>query len=117
MEEGSQGVASWTAKKNINIFKKKFIFIPINENLHWSLCVVVNAGKITHVKRENENDEVTSILFLDSLKAHRKSKVAKNVFSWLNSEAKRLNFSSKLDKPFQNKFVEVCEPRGEFEIT
>ena len=47
-DEGIQAVASWTANKNINVFDKKLIFIPINANLHWSLCVVVNPGHIAN---------------------------------------------------------------------
>jgi len=47
-DEGPEAVSSWTAKKNINIFKKKFVFIPVNADLHWSLCVVVNAGLIAN---------------------------------------------------------------------
>ena len=40
--EGTQVVSSWTANKNINVFKKRLIFVPVNADLHWSLCVVVN---------------------------------------------------------------------------
>jgi len=47
-DEGPEAVSSWTAKKSINIFKKKFVFIPVNADLHWSLCVVVNAGLIAN---------------------------------------------------------------------
>ena len=47
-DEGPETVSSWTAKKSINIFKKKFVFIPVNADLHWSLCVVVNAGLIAN---------------------------------------------------------------------
>ena len=47
-DEGPEAVSSWTAKNNINIFKKKFVFIPVNADLHWSLCVVVNAGLIAN---------------------------------------------------------------------
>ena len=32
----------WT--KRINIFEKDLVFIPINEDLHWSLAVIVNPG-------------------------------------------------------------------------
>ena len=45
-KEGPKAVSSWTAKKNIDIFEKKLIFIPVNRDLHWSLCVVVNPGFI-----------------------------------------------------------------------
>ena len=54
-DEGPEAVSSWTAKKNINIFKKKFVFIPVNADLHWSLCVVVNAGLIANWYNENQN--------------------------------------------------------------
>ena len=45
-ENDVQGVSSWTVKKKIDVFNKSFIFLPINEYLHWSLCVVVNPGEI-----------------------------------------------------------------------
>ena len=46
--EGTHGVASWTLRKKrkIHVFKKKLIFIPVNKDLHWSLCVIVNPGLI-----------------------------------------------------------------------
>ena len=47
-DKGIKAVSSWTANKNINVFKKRLIFIPVNENLHWSLCVVVNPGLIAN---------------------------------------------------------------------
>ncbi len=47
-DDGPEAVASWTAKKNINVFEKKLIFIPVNADLHWSLCVVVNPGLIAN---------------------------------------------------------------------
>ena len=34
-----QSVQRWTEKKNLNVFEKKFIFIPVNRSLHWSLAV------------------------------------------------------------------------------
>ena len=46
--EGTQAVSSWTANKNINVFKKRLIFVPVNADLHWSLCVVVNPGLIAN---------------------------------------------------------------------
>ena len=47
-DEGSEAIASWTEKKNINVFEKKLVFIPVNADLHWSLCVVVNPGLIAN---------------------------------------------------------------------
>ncbi|KAG8879598.1 hypothetical protein FRB98_005596 [Tulasnella sp. 332] len=39
-EEGYSSVRKWTAK--IDVFKKKFIIVPINEHLHWYLAVIYN---------------------------------------------------------------------------
>lgn len=47
-EKGSNAIASWTVKKDINIFEKIHIFIPVHENVHWSLMVVVNPGLIAN---------------------------------------------------------------------
>ena len=46
--DGAKAVSSWTAKKKIDIFEKKLIFVPVNSDLHWSLCVVVNPGSIAN---------------------------------------------------------------------
>ena len=94
LTEGPETVSSWTAKKNINIFDMKFIFIPINEQLHWSLCVVVNCDKISRVKDEpSDKDEIPCLLFFDSLKAHRKKKIASYIRKWIAFEADRLQLS------------------------
>ena len=45
-EQGPEGVQRWTAKKGIDIFKKRLIFVPVNKSLHWSLAVIVNPGAI-----------------------------------------------------------------------
>jgi sentrin-specific protease 7 len=56
-EKGPEAVASWTEKKNIDLFQKKLVFIPVNADLHWSLCVVVNPGKVANWS----NHDVASI--------------------------------------------------------
>eukprot|EP01082_Thalassiosira_pseudonana_P012513 g11502.t1 g11502 contig5:1019505-1021842(+) len=62
LKKEPSSVASWT--KKIDIFKKKLIFVPVNADNH---C----------------------ILFLDSLKIHRKDKVARIIRKWLDFEWKR----------------------------
>ena len=47
-KHGPEFVRTWTAKREIDIFKKKLIILPINDKMHWSLCVVVNPGKISN---------------------------------------------------------------------
>ena len=91
-EEGTDAVESWTARKNINVFNKHFIFLPINKSLHWSLCVVVNPASIVDNPRGQDTGlkPFPCILFLDSLKIHRKDVVANHVRRWLNAEWNRL---------------------------
>jgi sentrin-specific protease 7 len=107
VEDGPPGVEGWTRKKGIDIFKKKFIFVPINKSLHWSLCVVINAGAIIEhnkwagngfeeEKGFNEDTPFPCILFLDSLEAHQKAQVGSNIIEWLNAEWKRLQKSDDL---------------------
>lgn len=53
--DGAKAVSSWTAKKRIDIFEKKLIFVPVNSDLHWSLCVVVNPGFIANNSDNEKN--------------------------------------------------------------
>ncbi|KAI9093460.1 hypothetical protein DFS34DRAFT_266150 [Phlyctochytrium arcticum] len=39
---GYDRVKKWTSK--VDIFKKKYIFVPINENMHWYLALIYNPG-------------------------------------------------------------------------
>lgn len=42
-----QAVKKWTSKGGgVDLFSKKFVVIPINENYHWFLAVVVNLDKV-----------------------------------------------------------------------
>ncbi len=101
---------SWTAKKGINIFEKKFIFVPVNKSLHWSLCVVVNPGANDPDCDLSTDEECPCMLFLDSLKAHRKNEVANKIRLWLNSEWKRLNKGD--TNRFTDRNMPVYDPRG-----
>jgi hypothetical protein len=91
-DEGTYAVRSWTARKHIDIFQKKLIFIPICQSLHWSLCVVVNPGAILNASNNeaSPDDPLPCMIFLDSLKAHEKSRVQTHVMKWLNAEWIRL---------------------------
>jgi len=44
MSENYTRVRRWTAK--VDIFRKKYLVIPINENLHWYLAIISNPGHI-----------------------------------------------------------------------
>jgi Ulp1 protease family, C-terminal catalytic domain len=115
VEKGIDGVTNWTAKKNINIFEKKLLFIPINKSLHWSMVVVVNPLHIVTMEKPEEAKDgspASFILFLDSLKAHQISVIAKSIRTWLNSEWKRLkkNLEFNRDDPFNYKTLAVHNP-------
>jgi Ulp1 protease family, C-terminal catalytic domain len=117
VDKGVDGVTNWTAKKNINIFEKKLLFIPINKTLHWSMVVVVNPLHIVTMEKPEaaQDDALASfILFLDSLKAHQINSIAKKIRVWLNSEWKRLkkNLEFKRDDPFTLKTLAVHNPRS-----
>ncbi|XP_011631462.1 uncharacterized protein LOC105423416 isoform X2 [Pogonomyrmex barbatus] len=51
-------VQKWT--KNVNIFEKDFVIIPINEHAHWFLAIICFPGLVgkvsTCVAKTNEND-------------------------------------------------------------
>mmetsp|Transcript_24277 Transcript_24277/g.55297 ORF Transcript_24277/g.55297 Transcript_24277/m.55297 type:complete len:957 (-) Transcript_24277:767-3637(-) len=95
-EEGIEAVTKWTARKNINIFEKRFVYIPINGSLHWSLCVVTNPSAIRQLNAEEddsngENGQSFRIIFLDSLKMHNAKRICHVVIQWICSEFKRLH--------------------------
>ncbi|KAI5988964.1 hypothetical protein EDD15DRAFT_2285488 [Pisolithus albus] len=43
-EEGYQSVRKWTAK--VDLFSKKYIIVPINENLHWYLAIIYEPSHV-----------------------------------------------------------------------
>lgn len=90
---GPEAVASWTRRKKINIFKKRLIFIPINKQMHWSLCVIVNPGALVEGgdRPRTQDDPLSCMIFMDSLRMHNKKIVARHVRKWLNSEWQRVS--------------------------
>ncbi|GFH53921.1 hypothetical protein CTEN210_10397 [Chaetoceros tenuissimus] len=93
-QKGVESVTSWTANRNIDIFEKKYVFVPVNKDIHWSLLVIVNPGKIVSDDKKEAWDqhlEHPYVLFMDSLRAHNKSKLQKTLYTWLNAEAARLH--------------------------
>ena len=77
-------VKRWT--KNMNIFEKDFIVIPVNvKNLHWYLAIICFPGLLAP-KREGVVLKAPVILFLDSLEDGRKEEVASILREYLASE-------------------------------
>ena len=114
--DGPENVKNWTARKEINIFKKQLIFIPINYSLHWSLMVIVNPGLILQNKNileeRNPEEQLSFFLFLDSLKAHRKARIAHILRGWLNYE---WNLCHDEKNPFDKETMKLYNPKGKLE--
>ena len=87
-----QKVLKWTT--DVDLFKKKFIIVPINDSLHWSLLVVVNPGNFSADSNfiaapTSRRQNVACLLHLDSLgekNFHDTGKIAKNISKWLQAE-------------------------------
>ena len=124
---GAKSVQGWTKRRSINVFEKKFIVIPINYNNHWSLCVIVNPGKIENAYRDDNNEvqdnvDLPFILLLDSLKLHHKKEdVGPPLYAWLNFEARSRGMFQNLKKDgdhsnseiFSSDSVPLLQPKGE----
>jgi Ulp1 family protease len=116
-EKGPEAVVSWTEEKGINIFEKKFVFIPVNAGLHWTLVVIVNPGQIANHYNSDlpATEDHSSILFFDSLKDfHNKSVNAKHIRQLLNSEHKRLGCEKVGDRsdPFDCQSIPMASSEG-----
>ncbi|KAJ0265880.1 Ubiquitin-like-specific protease 1D [Hirschfeldia incana] len=69
--------------KGVDLFRKAYIFIPIHEDVHWSLIIVCIPDK--------EDESVLTILHLDSLGVHPKRTIVENVKRFLKHEWNFLN--------------------------
>jgi hypothetical protein len=45
-DKGIPTALRWTAKRNVDLFSKRFIMCPVNEGGHWSLAIIVNPGAV-----------------------------------------------------------------------
>ncbi|CAH2047562.1 unnamed protein product, partial [Thlaspi arvense] len=82
--------------KGIDLFRKAYIFIPIHEDLHWSLVIVSIPDK--------EDESGLTILHLDSLGIHSKRSIVENVKRFLKDEWNYLNQDDySLDLPISEK--------------
>jgi hypothetical protein len=63
-------VRKWTNK--VDVFKKKMLVIPINENLHWYLAVIINPGEILKkTGAKGTLDSAVHFVDLESLKSKK----------------------------------------------
>ena len=76
-----KNVKRWT--KNIDIFKKDFVIIPINvKDIHWYLAIICYPGLLAPRKTGNFVQRPV-ILFLDSLEDNKKEEAAKTLREYL----------------------------------
>ncbi|XP_030496698.2 ubiquitin-like-specific protease 1D isoform X1 [Cannabis sativa] len=64
--------------KGVNIFQKEYIFVPINEDLHWSLAIICNP--------DPKEESGPIVLHLDSLGLHSSKSVFQNIKRFLREE-------------------------------
>ncbi|KFK29984.1 hypothetical protein AALP_AA7G202600 [Arabis alpina] len=84
-KEAYQRVQKWT--KNVDLFEKDYIFIPINCSFHWSLIIICHPGESVPSHVENP-PRLPCILHLDSIKGSHKGGLI-NIFpSYLREEWK-----------------------------
>ena len=77
--EGQTSVEKWTKHKNIDVFEKKFLFIPINKTKHWLLVVIVNPGHLPSYYSKGVGKRF--IILLDSLSFLDYKVITSNVYS------------------------------------
>jgi sentrin-specific protease 7 len=96
----------------MDIFSKRYIFVPVNQALHWSLCIVVNPGLITAFNDDDVDVEVPCLIFLDSLQCHSRKEIAQNLHTWLNVEwIRKQNVNENLFTPIT---MGCFSPKGMF---
>ncbi|KAG2267850.1 hypothetical protein Bca4012_061650 [Brassica carinata] len=82
--------------KGFDLFRKSYIFIPIHEDLHWSLVIICIPDK--------EDESGLTILHLDSLGLHPTRSIFNNVKRFLIEEWSYLNQDASLpDLPISEK--------------
>ncbi len=72
--------------RDIGVFSKKMVFVPIHKDQHWSLAVVTNAGLADFCNEENEPSGIPCTLYMDGLSLHDRKGIAANIRIWLNAE-------------------------------
>jgi sentrin-specific protease 7 len=77
-------VARWT--KKVDLWSKDFVFVPINEDNHWSLIVVVRPGLCISPDTNKINNDYPCFLIMDSLGMHDPIKFTKIIKSYLVDE-------------------------------
>ncbi|KAJ0252020.1 ubiquitin-like-specific protease 2A [Hirschfeldia incana] len=111
-KEAYQRVQKWT--RNVELFEKDYIFIPINFSFHWSLIIICHPGELVPSSVENPS-RVPCILHLDSIKGSHKGGLV-NIFpSYLREEwkARQGNTTTDLSRASNMQLISLELPQQE----
>ncbi|CAH9084628.1 unnamed protein product [Cuscuta epithymum] len=100
-----QRIRRWTMK--VDIFKKGYIFIPINFSLHWSLIVICHPGEVADYRDDEmeTSSRVPCILHLDSLRGSHKG--LNNLFQSYLCEEWEARHGGLQDENIRRKFLNL----------
>ncbi|CAM9201167.1 unnamed protein product [Chrysoparadoxa australica] len=86
-------VQRWT--KGAALFEKKFVFVPIVEDLHWSLSVICNLCEFykdgNGQARCKADSPKPCVLFMDSLNSHKPRRILKYLRAYVEMEWESLH--------------------------
>jgi hypothetical protein len=82
--------------------------MPVNKDMHWSLCAVFNAALVNN-SVDHTTQEVPYMLFLAPLDYHSRVDVVRNVRNHLNTEWNNTTLTV-----FNNLTMESFSPQGMF---
>merc|ERR1719198_375264 len=63
-------VERWT--KNVDLFSKDIILIPINESLHWTLLIIVNPNRLHLLAEEEMVEEIDETEIVEQVEEGKK---------------------------------------------
>ena len=112
----------WAANRGIDLFQKRLVFVPVNQDLHWSLAVLVNPGAVTFSLptggRHAQSDTslpMPCILTMDSLSGqHCAYTVSSDLRRWLNLHWESLGYHKvyKRMSPFNEDSLPLVQVDG-----
>eukprot|EP00178_Gracilaria_changii_P006706 TRINITY_DN2178_c0_g1_i1.p1 TRINITY_DN2178_c0_g1~~TRINITY_DN2178_c0_g1_i1.p1 ORF type:complete len:954 (-),score=139.68 TRINITY_DN2178_c0_g1_i1:3720-6581(-) len=83
-----EGVKGWT--KDVDIFSKQFVFVPICDSYHWSLIIIANLHNLNEFLGKSEEEYVEHerprIVYLDSLDPSRGTSFGDSIRRYLVEE-------------------------------
>ena len=78
-------VKNWT--KKVDLFEKDFIVVPVNEKLHWYLCIICYPNSVGKLESSSSDyKKKPCILVFDSLRGNPRTEVCDKLRSYLSSE-------------------------------